>query len=384
MILIAQNSTDGSVIDGTWLDTSTVSPAESGDNYTYDNGIFNDEISTINSRTWSFLPCLLFSASEFEITEEFNEGGVLLNRVTSGGSSRIYKLDSSTSGGLTKQKFHGFSEGGYGDYVASIILPMMVAEGAEWGLFNATATQWNRNCWGNSFDMSGIVTRSSIGSGWTKERGGFLITPRHVVLASHYQIGVGKQVQFIKKGMTPEMDQVIARTLIKGTRFPDQDAGFDNYIYLLDSTVPTGISPIPFCGINERAPGLMCGKLSDLVLKTGSDKSQLSGQGIDSGLSIFVNSTGGSYGSTYTRTGLPEYVAERIPFFEACAQFIRPVLAGDSGSPQLIVLGPTSVGFRNISSGATEASINQAIAAVDALAGISTGYTVTVEPNPTQ
>jgi len=258
----------------------------------------------------------------------------------------------------------------------------MAAEGAEWGLFNESATQWNRNCWGNAFDLSGIVTRSSFSGGWTKERGGLLVTPRHIVCANHFQIGVGQQVQFIKKGASAALDEVITHTLVAGCRFPNTDTGYDNYIYQLSADVPAGINPIPYCPVSERAPGIMCGKYSDLVLKTASSKALSSIGSFDIGLTQFVNSVGGAYGSTYTRTGLPEYVAEWIPYFEDCSEFIRPVLTGDSGSQHLVIRSATQVGFNTISSGASEASVNEAILAVDAIAGISTGRTVTVVAPP--
>ena len=379
MNVITQNPIDDHVIDGTWLETTVVSDPASGENYNSDNGIFSDETAAISSREYAFIPAERFLGRTVTITDESDAGGVLLRRVASNGASRIHKLDSSTAGGVVKSKFHGFVADSYGEAVAAILKPMMDAEGATWDLFNAGATQWNRNCWGDAFDLSGIVTRSSYSGGWTKERGGLLMTPRHIRIANHFQIGVGQQVQLIIKGATAAQDQVVTKTLTHGIRYPNQTTDFDSYIYLLDSDVPTGIEPFRCISTPSRAPSVMCGKYSDLVLATASNKNQLGG-GVDNQLSVFVNSSGGVYGSTYTRTGLPEYVAEWMPFWDGYADFIRPVVSGDSGSQILYVYDAEELVFVTTSEGASE---NEAIAAVDALAGISTGYTVTVAPDPT-
>jgi hypothetical protein len=207
------------------------------------------------------------------------------------------------------------------------------------------------------------------------------MTPRHIRLANHFQIGIGQQVQFLIKGATPALDQVVTKTLTHGIRYPNtnQGADFDSYIYLLDSDVPAGVTPFRCISPVSRAPSVFCGKYSDLVLATASNKNQIGG-GVDSQLYPFVNSSGGVYGSTYTRVGLPEYVAEWMPFWDGYANFIRPLVSGDSGSQFLHIYDATELVFITTSEGESE---NEAIAAVDALAGISTGYTVTVAPDPT-
>jgi len=381
-MIIQQLQTDASVIDGTWGFTETFTPSAEGANYDYDFGVFSDVTGASTGKIWSFAPASNFLGREFTVSEEYNLSGILLNRVTSDGASRIHKLDNSSGGGLIRQKFHGYAVGSYGEFVAEIVLPMMAAEGAEIGLFNDAATQWNRNCWGFGFDLTGIISRSSYWGGWTKLRGGFLISPRHIVFASHYPLFPGDQVQFVKKGATAELDQVVTKTVQATTPFPYNPNSYDNHIGLLDSDVPAGISPIPCCDFSSRAPGIMCGKYSDLVLKTSSSK-YIQGLGVDGGLFQFVIPDGSGYGSTYTTTGLAEYIADSIPYFAAFSAFIRPLLRGDSGSPHLQILSETTVGFRVISTTAQASDCNAAIVIVDTLGGVATGHTVTVAADPT-
>jgi hypothetical protein len=382
MSLIVQNPISQQVIAGSWIDESVTTPASTGGNVNHDDGIFSSVTSTIEARTWSFLPNLAFADAPFTQETVSDAGGVRMERVSQKGASRIYKLNSSISGGVTEYKFHGFQNGTYGKYVSDIIIPLMEAEGAELGLFNEAATQWNRNCWGFQFDLTGIITRSSYWGGWTKQRGGFAITPRHVVCARHYQIGIGQQVRFIIKGATPAEDVVVTKTLVDGMRFPNQATDYDNYIYLLDSDLPAGITPLPFSGFQGRAPTLMCGQYSDLILLTASDYNVIGSQSLDWRFQRFT--ADGFVQPPQNRTGLPEFVAEWMPFFENCHPFIRPIMKGDSGSPiNLKVIDSETIAFSKVSSGGTATSCNAAIAAVDAKYGISTGLTVTVAPDPT-
>lgn len=380
--MIIQNVSQDVVIDGTWLDVSVTEPGSTGSPYSYDGGIFTDVTESAQTREWAFTPFPRFAGYENEITVDSEEGGIRLSRVKSRNASRQYRLDMSVSDGIIRHRFDGFATGGYGEYANEVIIGMLGVEGVEVAACNGAGNQWNRSCWGSSFDLSGAVVRSEYLSGWTKERGGFLITPRHVVCASHYPIGVGKKVRFVKKGVSAELDEVVERTLTAGHRF-EQDTEYDNYIYLLDSDVPDGVNPFSFCPASGRAPAVMFGKLTDLVLATASDKSTLGSQGVDTRLSQFViPGPNGALGTTYTTTGLEAWVADWIPSFAGYHSFIRPILAGDSGSPSLVIVDENTLAFNRISTTTTEASCNAAISAVDALAGVSTGYTVSVMPEP--
>lgn len=382
MTLIVQNLMSQQVLNGTWVNESVVTPVSTGGNTNHDDAIFSSVTSALTSRVWSFIPDLVFAGDAFSQATETDSGSVRLERVTQNGKSRVYKLDSSTAGGVVEHILHGFQNGTYGKFVSDIIVPLMEAEGAELGLWNEAATQWNRNCWGFQFDLTGIVVRSSFWGGWTKQRGGFAITPRHVVCANHYQIGIGQQVRFVTKGATPAEDVVVTKTLVDGMRFPDPNTDFDNYIYLLDSDLPAGITPLPFSGFQGRAPTLMCGQYSDLILFTASTYSALGDQAPDLRFQRFT--ANGITQPPQNRTGLPEFVAEWMPFFENCHPFIRPTMQGDSGSPvRLKVIDSETIAFSKVWSGGTATSCNGAIAAIDAKYGISTGYTVTVAPDPT-
>jgi hypothetical protein len=129
----------------------------------------------------------------------------------------------------------------------------------------------------------------------------------------------------------------------------------------------------------------MLGKFSDAVLTPGSEKNSLGVGSSSWQVSIFVTDIipTASTGYNYTTVGLQDWIDEWIPYWSDQALFIRPILFGDSGSPRLAVLNSNSVGFTKISSGIQASDINAGIVAIDAAAGISTGYVVTVAADPT-
>ena len=93
----------------------------------------------------------------------------------------------------------------------------------------------NQNNWAYDLDLSMISPWNSAGGG---RLGGTLISPRHIVFATHYQIPIGAKLRFVTKD-----NVVIEKTLVNkispsytNVYFPDITVG------VLDSDVPSSIS----------------------------------------------------------------------------------------------------------------------------------------------
>lgn len=98
----------------------------------------------------------------------------------------------------------------------------------------------NQNVWtnnGGAIDWTGL---SPWNDGYYVH-GGTLITPRNIVYASHYKIGVGKKVVFVDS-----QNNVVVRTLVAS-----QNAGDDIEVGLLDSDVPSNIVYYPIVSASE-------------------------------------------------------------------------------------------------------------------------------------
>ena len=84
-------------------------------------------------------------------------------------------------------------------------------------------------------------------------------------------------------------------------------------------------------------------------------------------------------------TGSTFYPAFLVPYIDFYAQAV----SGDSGSPAFVVLSESELALAGCITSdqgdgdfPDEDLLNAMIAQVDAVAGVSTGYTVTVAPNP--
>jgi hypothetical protein len=88
----------------------------------------------------------------------------------------------------------------------------------------------NINCWANDLDLTCMSPWNTTGA---NTRAGTLISPSHLVFATHYEIDIGAKVRFITSN-----NVVIERTLVD--KIPTSTS--DIYLGLLDSDVPNSIS----------------------------------------------------------------------------------------------------------------------------------------------
>lgn len=122
---------------------------------------------------------------------------------------------------------------------------------------DSTATYvWNAARWCADIDLTCVSVWNSTGA---NTRGGTLVSPRHVVFATHYLIAVGATLRFVKADGTVVTRTMTARSSVPGT-YSDLTVG------VLDSDVPAGIAfakvlPVDYDtakmpGVRNRVPAL--------------------------------------------------------------------------------------------------------------------------------
>lgn len=238
------------------------------------------------------------------------------------------------------------------------------------------------------------------------------ITPRHVLGCSHYG-GSNYQVGTVLKFRTAN-NETISRTVVEALTWneiipddyvPPGPSGLtikqaDIAIFLLDSALPESIQPFPVAGewINSFLSGttdtniVACPQFFGIIL-FGNDGHICPAQTVFTSDIEFSwpTVTWGEFPLTNKGTNLPCNSASSVSlngygdlaFDLPSGDFYHQVRGGDSGSP---ILAPVTNGWAicGIYAGGfwDPASLNHLISMVDSNAGISTGYTVTVAPNP--
>lgn len=322
------------------------------------------------------------------------DGGLGRVRVTSGVVSKVFKCDTLKRGGQTVREFVEYSEGSISRYLYNQIEPLFDAtpDLDYFSTNNHATSSYTRNtaCWAASIDLSCVVVASNNGSGWTRQRGGTLITTRHILLARHFPYGIGTQVRFSNAAGTVETRTVIG-TSAAGI------AG-DLWVCTLDAVV-TIASPCAIAGLWITQDRVIDGTLT---------------RWYSGGAVIHSDQNGKIYAANLGQTTAKVY-SYSVPLtiggesFSICekqgvlthdnypgaipAEFtalIHTPISGDSGQPVFVIIGGEPVliwTWTSPWSGAPAylhngAVLNALIAVSDANAGVSTGYTVTVAPSP--
>ena len=234
----------------------------------------------------------------------------------------------------------------------------------------ATQDPYVRN---TSFFLQGthaeaLTCASPWNSRQTGNRAGTAITARHAVLANHYPLYAGDTIRFIASDNT-----VITRTVVQAARIFYSGGGTDAWMILLDSDLPTSITPCKIFpdGYDTYLPAGATTTAGETVPILSIDQEE---KGIVADLwfsSVDINNT-------------PNIIS-RPPVIPHRLAFNEKIISGDSGNPNFAAIGselwllftfygPNSGPFY----GGLVSELNAMITTLDTLQGDITGHTVTV------
>jgi hypothetical protein len=212
-----------------------------------------------------------------------------------------------------------------------------------------------------------LTCASPWNSRQNKKRAGTAITARHAVLANHYPLIAGDTMRWVASDNT-----VLTRTVVQVGRINYNGIGTDALMVLLDSDLPTSITP---CKLFPDG--------FELYLPAGASTDAASALPLlaldfsENGIVLDLISESVVATSPTVIFGAPE-MSERIAFYD-------PLIAGDSGNPIFTAWGSElwllSTFFGASSGpfyGALVSELNAMITTLDTLQGDITGHTVTV------
>lgn len=212
----------------------------------------------------------------------------------------------------------------------------------------------NQELWCADMDLTCISPWNSNGG---VRKAGVLVTPRHVVNASHYEYNVGNTVRFVEEDGTAH-DRVITGKKRHPNYAPYSP---DLTLYTLSSDLPAAITPCK----------LMPANWNQYLVQNFFNRPPALGLDQEEKALIIDFHTNGSF--------LTPVDVSRLIFHEN-------KISGDSGNPAFLIVNGELVlvtvwTFGGAGSGTPVAShiadLNQMIIDADTQAGVSTGYTVT-------
>jgi hypothetical protein len=341
-------------------------------------------------------------------------GEVLLKNFQ--GASSIVRFAVSQTGSAITYDLTGFSVGTVGKDGFDLI-EERAALGGESYYYNGTSLsdcqnqlggiQRNPLCWGADWDLSGVAIKYLNNN---FNGGGCLVTPRHYVVSNHYQPRnkVGNTLQFLGTNGT-----LYTRTILAQTTGHSVAGQITNPVYDIGDIAMLLLSP-PVAGEMDNVA--VYPVAGNWLVKSNFESDNLDGTADYSFEWSYPVITTNQYRQLLFSTcnklvsgwtvNYPlgvididevevEQIAETIayiksgPAYQAYTGFQDNAIPGDSGSVWFLPLGDgTLVAFshytRATSGPLWNAEIlNALILEVDSQVGISTGYTVTVAPDPT-
>jgi hypothetical protein len=218
----------------------------------------------------------------------------------------------------------------------------------------------NPNVWTKDIDVT-CISPWNTSTGWPggKTGAGTLITPRHYILAAHFQIAAGNKIVFVDND-----NNAYYRTILAGRTAAGYQPYYTDYaVYVLDSDLPPSVKFAYFLPTNFLR--YLPTNIKDIPsLCLNQQKQAL----IYDGFTISTNDTSFS-----------------VPTNPQRLRFFANLITGDSGSPgfliinkQLVLLTVWSFSGVGISLSYQTASINQIIQDLDNIVGFNTGYTTSI------
>jgi hypothetical protein len=237
-------------------------------------------------------------------------------------------------GGTTITEFVGYAEGSLAkectDAVDSRIAGLTPATAKPiFTTQNHAGSVYVRNadCWATDVDLTCISPWNSTGG---NKRAGTLISPRHIIFAEHYPIGVSATVRFVTA------DNVVVERTVTAVQNVGPANAEDNYasdfcIGLLDSDVPETIT---FAKVLPAD----CGDYLPSMIPITSADWVLPALYLDQEEKALVTSWWGTVPQALTRV-LTEKVSFRVPSDATQLSFFEDIIDGDSGNPQFLIIG---------------------------------------------
>lgn len=215
----------------------------------------------------------------------------------------------------------------------------------------------NSGCWASDLDLTCISPWNSTDQQW---RAGTLISPRHIIFATHYQINTGATIRFVDNS-----NNIVTRTMTNKTNITNTDFT----IGVLDSNVPNTISFAKILPQNSSS------YLPSLLLNGGSlgitytvpclrldyeEKALISDlSSLDRGPG-FLNALG------FTLPILPN----RLNYFEN-------IISGDSGNPIFLIINNSLVILTTITGGLDGSVVYYKESINSAMSQLGGGYSLT-------
>ena len=261
----------------------------------------------------------------------------------------------------------------------------------------------NADFWG--IGLSGLSAISPNNSLSQNGRAGTALTKRHIICAAHYPLRAGDTVDFVTDASGATV--ATTKTISKVKTHPLYAGQSGNYCYdiqicLLDSDLPAGIDFMEVMPANAGnyadvyawlgTTGCMFDQeqkgLSTLhgILSEGYYYGELLPDHWFNHLTPSVMLTGVNYSPTQLGMPSPSDSFSTKPSLATDDNYLfsELIIAGDSGAPCCFILNGKLllIGLHTNNQGGTYlpnriTDLNQLILDVDALAGISTGYTIT-------
>lgn len=352
-----------------------------GASYDRGAGIYEDVTNASSTKTWTYTPGRLTDEDVVTVVQNV-PGSHQTVRVANQYCAIEERLSLAIEGGGTYPRLTGFGAGTYAEHSWSLLKTKLDVAARTSALFSGG--NYSASCWAAGYDWSGVCKSNSVGG---PTRRGTLITPRHVWLAKHFPYPVGTVLTFQRTDNT-----LVTRT-VTGVAYNGElgDSTQDEYIAVLDADV-TSCAHYPVVGtwINENVP------FGDdyEVLNFGAFLYVDQGQNVylapsHSPTNHTVHVEQEDFGTIRCYDySAPSQVLKSAPLFDGYQSWMKLPQGGDSGSPLFAPLTASTMALATVLTGSYGGEsprpgvFNALIAAADANAGVSTGYTVTVAPNP--
>lgn len=135
----------------------------------------------------------------------------------------------------TITKLQSYNSGTLGKHIKDTVAGLL-ATSQQTNVYTSGTTR-NQNVWTGALDLTGVAYSNSTSG--DARRAGTLISPRHIVMSKHYQIGIGATVTFVAADGTTVTRTVEARQDIPLVE--EYPANRDTAIARLNADVPSTI-----------------------------------------------------------------------------------------------------------------------------------------------